>query len=362
MNAERILFEMESQKNKLTEYVGSQKWAIVIALGGLAFDYFTLEKIEAWTSIVQLSIFNFFAIGILLFNLLDQHLKFQIRGFWVHLWYYKDFAYQFFTSSLLSANIIFFSSSSDTLEHFGVGISLFSLYLFNELADSKKIKFLLRWFVSFLNLSCFLLFITPLITTRISYINYFLFISMNFVLMAIVIRFLKKKNIQTSAIVKVAVSSLAAPLLILGLGPLAKVLPAFPLSLKDAKAYYKVERTSGGFQVEAKTTSLIENLFRQKIVLEKSDPIYLFFKVISPIGIDDKILVDWYHEGVKQDSIPIRLIGGRKEGFRAYTFKNHHQSGYWKAVVRTSGGLVIGAHSFQLVYGSKPETQWLNKN
>jgi hypothetical protein len=51
---------------------------------------------------------------------------------------------------------------------------------------------------------------------------------------------------------------------------------------------------------------------------------------------------------VLQDSIPIRILGGRQEGFRGYGMKSNYQPGKWKVHVETTDGREIGRIYFTL--------------
>ena len=61
----------------------------------------------------------------------------------------------------------------------------------------------------------------------------------------------------------------------------------------------------------------------------------------------------WYWKDNKlgwvlQDSIPIKIVGGRAEGFRGYGFKSHYQPGKWKVQIETMDEREIGRVYFDL--------------
>jgi hypothetical protein len=59
----------------------------------------------------------------------------------------------------------------------------------------------------------------------------------------------------------------------------------------------------------------------------------------------------WYRRSgawALQDTIPIRIVGGREAGFRGYGFKTNYESGAWKVQVEARDGLEIGRLYFDL--------------
>jgi len=80
--------------------------------------------------------------------------------------------------------------------------------------------------------------------------------------------------------------------------------------------------------------------------------VFVFFRVFSPTRFADEVRVQWFHRQqggwVPQDTIPIKITGGRAEGFRGYGFKTNYQPGEWKVQVETADGREIGRIYFTL--------------
>jgi hypothetical protein len=51
---------------------------------------------------------------------------------------------------------------------------------------------------------------------------------------------------------------------------------------------------------------------------------------------------------VMQDSIPIKIVGGRGEGFRGFGMKSNYEPGEWKVQVETQDEREIGRVYFSL--------------
>jgi hypothetical protein len=60
----------------------------------------------------------------------------------------------------------------------------------------------------------------------------------------------------------------------------------------------------------------------------------------------------WFHHQergwVLQDTVPIKIVGGRAEGFRGYGFKSKYQPGEWKVQIETTDEREIGRVYFTL--------------
>ena len=75
--------------------------------------------------------------------------------------------------------------------------------------------------------------------------------------------------------------------------------------------------------------------------------------MFSPGSFKDQVFIHWrYHSGgtwQTSDRIPIKILGGREEGYRVFTYKNNFQEGDWEVLLETDGGRVIGSLDFKVV-------------
>ena len=67
----------------------------------------------------------------------------------------------------------------------------------------------------------------------------------------------------------------------------------------------------------------------QSFRTQPGDKVYVFFRVFSPARFADQVQMRWYWkpEGrgwALQDTIPIRIVGGREQGFRGYGVKTNY--------------------------------------
>jgi len=62
-----------------------------------------------------------------------------------------------------------------------------------------------------------------------------------------------------------------------------------------------------------------------------------------------------------QDTIPIKIVGGRELGFRGYGFKTRYDPGKWKVHVETTDGREIGRIYFTLENGPQVPRSFLTE-
>ncbi|MDY7562460.1 DUF5924 family protein [Pseudomonas sp. 10B1] len=77
--------------------------------------------------------------------------------------------------------------------------------------------------------------------------------------------------------------------------------------------------------------------------------LYAYTAINAPRGLDERIYHVWQHDGQEVDRIALDIHGGRKEGYRAWTHKEHFpedSAGLWQVRVETEDGQLIGVLRF----------------
>jgi hypothetical protein len=95
----------------------------------------------------------------------------------------------------------------------------------------------------------------------------------------------------------------------------------------------------------------------QRFIAQPGDKVYVYFRIFSPGRFSDQVLLRWYRKADRwmlQDTIPIRIVGGREAGFRGYGVKTNYQPGEWKVQVETTDGREIGRVYFDLETPAEP--------
>ncbi len=80
--------------------------------------------------------------------------------------------------------------------------------------------------------------------------------------------------------------------------------------------------------------------------------LYAYTAIRAPRGLRERIFHRWLHEGVEVDRIPLEIVGGRENGYRAWSHKRGFPAdarGDWQVDVITEGGQLIGRVEFQVI-------------
>jgi hypothetical protein len=132
-----------------------------------------------------------------------------------------------------------------------------------------------------------------------------------------------------------------------------RVIPPVPLSIPFIGVYHAVERNEDSYRLshERPAWAFWRN-GDQKFRAQPGDRLYVFFRVFSPASFADEVSVQWFLRQERgwalQDTIPIRIVGGRAEGFRGYGVKSKYPPGEWKVHVETTDGREIGRVYFDV--------------
>lgn len=80
--------------------------------------------------------------------------------------------------------------------------------------------------------------------------------------------------------------------------------------------------------------------------------LYAFTAIRAPRGLRERVYHRWLHEGVEVDRIALEIVGGRAEGYRAWSYKRGFPvdpRGDWTVQAVTEGGQLIGQFGFRVI-------------
>jgi len=268
-------------------------------------------------------------------------------------WYfeYRNPAIHFLLGALLSAYTLFFFKSASLLVSFGFMAVLVGLLLANESARFKALGLRFKFALLGLCYLAFFAYVVPVLVGQTGVAVFLLSMAAGCVpLSAVGFAFAHEHKRKIFV-------PLGCVLVLFLAFYFFRLIPPVPLSMRFMGVYHGVERTDAGYRLTHERPAWrIWHNGDQWFSAQPADKLHVYFRIFSPSRFSDQVRMGWYrHEGgakgrgwVLQDTIPIRILGGREEGFRGYGVKGNYQPGEWKVQVETTDGREIGRIYFSV--------------
>jgi len=329
-----------------------RRLAISFFVAGFLFDIVTLGRIDSWLTIGQQAAY-LLAVTVVLVQMLlaegrpapDLAAASRLKRWYLE---YRNPAIHFLLGALLSAYTLFFFKSSSLLVSFGFMVILVVLLFANEAERFKALELRFKFALLALCWLAFFAYVIPVLIGQIGLVVFLVSMAIGCVPLVAVSFFLlqnKKKQILV-------------PLGCVVIGFLTfylfRLIPPVPLSIPFMGVYHGVERTEQGYKLSHERPGWrIWHNGDQQFRAQAADKVHVYFRVFSPSRFSDQVLMRWYHHEdgrgwVLQDTIPIKIVGGREEGFRGYGVKSKYQPGEWKVQVETTDAREIGRIYFSV--------------
>ncbi len=151
------------------------------------------------------------------------------------------------------------------------------------------------------------------------------------------------------------VISIMTILLITNLFYFTNLIPPVPLAMRETGVYHSIQRSGSQYILRGESESFWESLLPGKTIhLEAGRPAYVYSAIYAPKELNTSIVHEWqyYDEAqgswVVKDRLSFNLVGGRREGFRGYSFKTALPLGSWRVFIKTQRGQTLGRVRFQV--------------
>ena len=326
---------------------------------GFVFDMVTVGRIDSWATIGQQAIYLTIALIALLQMLLelDQPSR-EPAGFVLKRWYYeyRSALVHFLMGALLNLYAIFYFKSSSLLVSFGFLGFLVLLLLANELRRVKSAGLPFKFGLLSLCFLSFFAYLVPVLVGSISLALFLVSMLAGCVPFMVAAWVIGRASPAKSALVR---RQVLLPLGCVLVGFLTfylfRLIPPVPLSIPFIGVYHQVERTGDSYRLSHERPAWrFWHNGDQSFVAQPGDKVYVFFRIFSPARFSDQVQMRWHWKDpargwTPHDTIPLRIVGGREQGFRGYGVKSNYQPGEWKVQVETLDGREIGRVYFDLV-------------
>jgi hypothetical protein len=258
--------------------------------------------------------------------------------------------------ALLNLYAIFYFKSSSLLVSFGFLGLLVVVLLANELKRVKTLGLPFKFALLSLCLLSFFAYLLPILFGSIGLTMFLSSMFIGCVPLAAATWRIRAKRPEKFALAR---RQILVPLGCVVVGflffYLFRLIPPVPLSIPFIGVYHQVDKTADGYRLSHERPMWrIWHNGDQKFLAQPGDRVYVYFRVFSPGRFADQVQVRWHWKDPARgwtlhDTIPIRIVGGREQGFRGYGFKSNYQPGEWKVQVETTDGREIGRVYFDLV-------------
>lgn len=331
---------------------------------GFIVDSFTLTRVDKVFDNVILSFYILLAATTILLT----YSKEKLYYFKSYIKYNKLLPYimQYAFGGLFSGLVIFYSKSASIFTSFPFLIILITLLVGNEFFNKKWPKITFQILMFYIALLSYCILIVPIILNTI---NMWTFLLGNIISLVLIYTYLWIFNKYVPKAFKPhkkkVKNIILSVFLLFNIMYFTNIIPPIPLSLKDGGIYHSVVKNSTGEYVVKDEVRTILSFFRSfNPIFHKvpGETIYAFSSVFAPTDFNNTIYHEWsYYDidkkrWVQTDRIPIKLTGGRDQGFRGYSFKNSFSDGLWRVTIETGGGQKIGRLNFTIKEStSRPE-------
>ncbi|HEX7151651.1 MAG TPA: DUF2914 domain-containing protein [Thermoanaerobaculia bacterium] len=318
-----------------------RRWVPAIAfVGGFVWDAVTLGQTIKTTDLFIL--LGYLAGAATILVLIGREVKFRFA-------HYINAVLQFFFGGIFSALFIFYFLSSSDLPGYLVVVALAGVLVGNEFLGSKYNELTLSW--AFFTL-CAIMFFNFALAHLFRSISIFWFYVGTLIALLLVFA-LRRVSLRERASIWPAVGVAAVMLALHAVN----AIPPVPLVKKEMLVAHELRKAGGGYV--AKVESPRWRFWRtsaRTFHRSGSERVYCFTSVFIPEGITTTIHHRWQVEQngdwVTTSVVPIRIAGGRKTGYRGYSYKQNVTPGEWRVIAEAESGAAIGIISFEIEKGA----------
>ncbi|HEX8169405.1 MAG TPA: DUF2914 domain-containing protein [Thermoanaerobaculia bacterium] len=259
---------------------------------------------------------------------------------------YLNAVLQFFFGGVFSALFIFYFLSSSSWPGYLVVAGLAALLVGNEFLESAYNELTLSW--AFFALSAIMFFNFALAHLFHSISTFWFYLGTLLAVLLVVL--LRRLNTRESGSVRPALGVAALMLALHAVN----AIPPVPLVKKQMLLAHELHRTPSGYVAAVERRPF----WRTPVFHRRGEErVYCFTSVFIPNGISTTIRHRWlfYDEHSEEwqitSVVPIRIEGGRRTGYRGYSFKQNVTPGRWRVVAESESGATIGVLTFRIERG-----------
>jgi hypothetical protein len=340
--------------------------SVVTFVAGFLFDFFTMQRIDAWLDLA----FQLAYLGGLTVLLVYQHR--EVTGRWTptgltaRSWRYSVEALHFLYGGLLSAYVVLYFRSSTSSRAAVFLVLLVGVMVVNEVPRVRGAGYRLRAGLYAFCVLSFLTYFIPLIVGRIDAWVFLLSLLSSGAVVWQVTRWLAPGPDAVAERRGLFVPA-AGVLVFIGALYVLRLIPPVPLSVQFQGIYHEVFRDARGFTLVYTDPPAWAPWRRDSRPFERrsGDRLHYFVRVFAPSGFRHRVVIRWdvFHPTsgtwMTTDRILLDVVGGRADGFRGATVKSNFMPGEWRVTAETEDGRALATLTFRVEEDTTTgERQW----
>ena len=331
--------------------------SIAFFIGGFLFDAVMVGRIDETPMLLQqagyLVVTGLLLGGMLRFELLQREPPRWLK----RPWRYVEHAMHFMLGTLLNAFSLFYVKSGSGLTAV-LFLGLISLLLLvNEHPRFHRLGPVVLFGLYSFSLTSYLAYLLPVLLGHLRPWMFFLASALSLLPIVLLARWMARWGEDRRRALRQALGpAIGVQALLLALF-VAHLVPPVPLSVRSIGVWHAVEREGQEFKLSRLPRSRWDEPWRRDehvFLARPGDRVFVFTRVFAPHNFRDQVRVRWARwepargEWNQSDAIPLRIVGGREEGFGGYAYKQNWSPGEWRVSVETEDGREIGRTRFEI--------------
>ena len=328
-------------------------------LAGFLFDLVMLRRIDEFKVILQQAVYLAVSGALIAVELIEQTHPGQpapapSTGFFAKAWKYREAVLHFLLGTLLNSYTIFYFKSASALSSFIFIAVLIGLLSINEFVHVGKSQLKVHMAFWSLCLVSYFVSLAPILMGFIGFLPFLSAVAASMAVLWLFCRIVRRRLHERPALIRTHVifpyASIQAIFVLLYF---FHAIPPVPLSVSYMGIYHDIQKSGGGYQLSyTRPWWKFWQNGDQTFLARPGDSIFCFAQIFSPTSFKDQLQIRWLyrdsHGWHSSDAIPMAVVGGREEGYRAITKKGNYQPGHWRVQVETKDSQEIGRIGFTI--------------
>ncbi len=327
---------------------------LMLLLGTIA-DFVTFRSIEVSTAFTILGCYTIVASLLLLYMHHYDASKPLIAtaNFRSRLRLIAPLIVQFIFGALLSASLVFYWFSGSFTHSWLLIIILLALMVSNEVLREHYLKPIVQLSVFYFTLIATLAVALPFVFNSISSLIFVLAGASSLIIIFVFLKVLYRLRPDLKQLKPNIFIPIISIFILFNGAYFLNLIPPTPLSLTEIGVYNSVERVGNDYILTREDETFTSWLLPgTTIAANPGGRVYVFASIYAPVDLNTSITHEWQYlsnSGWKTiNELNYSIVGGRKDGYRGYSYITTFQPGKWRVYVKTPRGQVIGKTSFKI--------------